>query len=189
MIQLRAVPLTLEMPPPPPKGIHRAEQDYTIPGPQVSGQKVCGADWSPCVTRRKTPVAHCRLYQSGCEAVSQLGSPFSKLHTCLVKVMCKWSVLMEAYWLTDTVSPPGEAKQDDFCPSDNDCNESAKHWCTPSISSALSIAFFPANRFSDVFHPKASPAAHADLQFSFGFLWRNGENVLCLSGQSVSPKN
>lgn len=35
------------------------------------------------------------------------------------------------------LSSPREAKRSDFCPSDNDCSESAKHWCVSASSSAL----------------------------------------------------
>lgn len=67
------------------------------------------------------------LYQGGWKAGSLLGSLFSKPHTCLLTVRCKLSLLIEAYWLTDPDPPLREAKRGDFCPNDNDCNESARH--------------------------------------------------------------
>lgn len=92
-------------------------------------------------------------------------------------------VLMEAYWLADLVSPSRQAEWGDFCLNDNDCNESAKHWCVSAISSALCL--LPTNRLSDAFH-SSFPTAHADWQFLFGFwpfLWRSGEErvLVCQS--------
>lgn len=157
MTQLRAVPLTLEIPP-----LLRGWMDIsrTILYP---GHKLMVTEGEMCWPK---PSRHKR---GGCEAVPQLGSLFSKPHTSLLKVSRKLSVLMEAYWLTDPVSPRRETKWCDFCPNDNDCNESAKHWCVPAISSALWALPHPNKTVWVTYSIRVFPAAHADWQFLFGF--------------------